>query len=327
LKTPDIQDFLKKIAGCRILVIGDVMVDTYLWGQVSRISPEAPVPVVMHRRSENRMGGAANVALNIRSLGAEPLMCAVIGSDENGRVFRKMTEGLGMTVRGLVESNLRTTTCKTRIFAGHQQLLRLDMEDDQYVDAGMEEDLWKRILTFAGEGTPGAIVFQDYDKGVITPQLIERTIQLANEKGIPTLIDPKRRNFNYYRNATLFKPNFKEMTEGLNLHLQKENTDELLQAARQLQLDAQFKMVMITLSEKGMLICTKDEVHLVPTRARDVADVSGAGDTVIAMASLCLAAGLSARETAELSNLAAGLVCEKAGVVPVERDWLLGYNR
>jgi rfaE bifunctional protein kinase chain/domain len=325
LESTFLSGLLKKFESYRVLIVGDVMVDSYIWGKVSRISPEAPVPVVMHTHTENRLGGAANVALNVHSLGAIPILCSVIGTDENGQIFKDLIRKLEIPDVGLIESDIRITTNKTRIFSGHQQLLRVDQEDDQYIGEELENALWQRIQAIINQNTIAAIIFQDYDKGVITPGLIEKVISLGNNLNIPTLIDPKKRNFGHYSNATLFKPNFIELTEGMNLKIKKNDFDGVHDAARILQKNAGFGMVMITLSEYGMLISKGNECRVVPTQARDVADVSGAGDTVIGIASLCLAAGLNAYETAKLANLAAGLVCEKVGVVPIEKEWLLHF--
>ncbi len=326
MNTSPIGNLLEKFGGLKVLIIGDVMLDSYIWGKVSRISPEAPVPVVMHSHAENRLGGAANVALNVQSLGALPVMCSVIGDDENGHAFKSLIRKLGMPEEGLIESSSRITTSKTRIIAGHQQLLRLDKETDQYIDDETESLLWQRIQALVNQNNIASIVFQDYDKGVITPGLIEKVISLGNAWKIPTLVDPKKRNFSHYRNATLFKPNFKELTEGLNLEIDKTDYAAVHAAARELQEKAGFSMVMITLSEHGMLVSSGNDYQVVPTQARDVADVSGAGDTVIAMASLCLAIRMNIGSMAVLANLAAGLVCEKVGVVPIEKEWLMKFN-
>jgi len=323
LDTSRIADLLKEFENHRILVIGDVMVDAYLWGNVSRISPEAPVPVVNYLTSEKRPGGAANVALNIHSLGAVPVICTVIGDDEDGRTLRGIMKDLNMTEEGIIISENRKTTIKTRIIAGRQQLLRIDREDDGQIEQDIEIRLFNRIEALISGTKINAIVFQDYDKGVITPGLIENVITLANEKGIPTLVDPKKRNFSFYRNATLFKPNYKELTDGINSEIRKNDFPALQEAARELRESAGFKVVLVTLSEEGMLVSSGQDYHVVPTVAIDIADVSGAGDTVIAVASLCLASGLHPHEMAKIANLAAGLVCERVGVVPVKKEWLL----
>lgn len=318
-----ISSILQQFEELKVLIVGDVMVDSYVWGKVSRVSPEAPVPVVIRTHTENRLGGAANVALNVKSLGAIPILCSVIGDDENSKIFRGLIRDMGMPEEGIITAVERVTTSKTRIIAGHQQLLRVDQEEDQYIHSTLENALWQRIQALVNQHNIAAIIFQDYDKGVITPGLIDKVISLGNSWKIPTLVDPKKRNFIHYRNATLFKPNFKELTEGMHLDLRKSDFEGIHEAARKLQEQAGFRLVMITLSELGMLISNGEEFRVVPTHVRDVADVSGAGDTVIAMASLCLAAGLDAYDMARLANLGAGLVCERIGVVPVEKEWLL----
>jgi len=326
VKNQQLSALLETFENLRVLIIGDVMLDSYVWGRVSRISPEAPVPVVMQMNTENRLGGAANVALNVKSLGGIPVMCSVIGSDENSRHFRNLVKELGMPDDGLISSEKRITTNKTRIIAGNQQLIRVDNETDLYIEAALENALWDRIQAVINQYPVSAIIFQDYDKGVITRGLIEKTIELGNIRKIPTLVDPKKRNFKYYKHATLFKPNYKELTDGMNLDFEKSDFNKVHEAAKILHEKSGFDIVLITLSEHGMLISKDGEYQVVPTHAREIADVSGAGDTVIAMASLCLAAGVEPYRMARLSNLAAGLVCERVGVVPVEKDWLLNAD-
>jgi len=326
VKNQQLSALLKQFENLRILILGDVMLDSYVWGKVSRISPEAPVPVVMHMNTENRLGGAANVALNLKSLGAVPVMCSVIGTDESSKQFRKLVGEFGMPEEGLIGADDRITTNKMRIVAGNQQLLRVDHEVDHYISEKLEKELWERIETLIIHNGISAIIFQDYDKGVITRDIIEKTIALGNKRNIPTLVDPKKRNFNYYHDATLFKPNYKELTEGMNLDFNKSDFTRVHEAAQELQKRSGFRMVLVTLSEHGMLISQDNNYKVVPTLAREVSDVSGAGDTVIAMASLCLATETGAYQMARLSNLAAGLVCEKVGVVPIEKEWLLEAN-
>ena len=325
LKNKAIADILKNFENKRVLVLGDVMVDSYLWGSVNRISPEAPVPVLNYLTSEKRLGGAANVALNIHSLGAVPVICSVVGADDDGNILRTLMKELRMPEEGLIISERRRTTIKTRIIAGRQQLLRIDREDDTPIEADIESRLLGRIEELISADNIDAIVFQDYDKGVITPAVIARIIKVANDKMIPTLVDPKKRNFSFYKNATLFKPNFKELTEGLNTTISRTDFPSLQKAARELQDKAGFGIVLVTLSEEGMLVSAGDIYHVVPTEAMDVADVSGAGDTVIAVASLCLATGMAPFDMARIANFAAGKVCEKVGVVPVKKEWLINY--
>jgi rfaE bifunctional protein kinase chain/domain len=321
-----IQELLEQFSKLKVLIIGDVMVDSYLWGHVSRISPEAPVPVVTQSKSEYRMGGAANVARNIKALGAKPVLCSVIGKDSNGELFLSLLSDEGLTEEGILRSNSRITTVKTRIIAGSQHLLRVDHEMDDYIDMQQELLLFSKVESMITEFNIDAIIFQDYDKGVITPFLIEKITTLATIKNIPTLVDPKKRNFTHYRNTTLFKPNFKELVEGLNIQVDKKDFDSVFNSAKLLHENASIKLVMITLSELGIMISDNRSYHVIPAEIRDIADVSGAGDTVIGMAALCLASGLSPRQTAALANLAGGIVCEKVGVVPIEKELLMKEN-
>jgi len=322
----NIRELLDTFRNLKVMVVGDVMIDSYLWGNVARISPEAPVPVITQTHTESRLGGASNVALNLRSLGAIPIICTVIGEDDAGILFRTMTIKQRMASQGIIRSPLRKTTVKTRVIAGNQHMIRIDDEADEYLDKELSEQLWKRISDIIESQEVQAVVFQDYDKGVISPEIIRKTVGLTRKKKIPTLADPKSRNFKHYRGVSLFKPNFKELTEGLNLHIAKNDFKAIFGAAKRLIKEADFSLVMTTLSEHGILITNGRKYEVVPTQIRDVADVSGAGDTVIAMASLCMAAGLDTFTLARLSNLAAGLVCEKVGVVPVEKEWLLNAD-
>ena len=321
-----IHEILEHFSKLQLLIIGDVMVDSYLWGHVSRISPEAPVPVVSQSKSEYRLGGAANVARNVKALGAEPVLCSLIGKDSNGDLFLRLLSDEGLTDKGILRTNNRITSVKTRIISGSQHLLRVDHEMDDYIDMQEELLLFSKVESIATKSKIDAIIFQDYDKGVITPFLIEKIITLAAGQNIPTLVDPKKRNFMHYKNATLFKPNFKELVEGLNIHIEKKDFDSVFNAAKLLHENASFKLIMITLSELGIMISDNSSYHVIPAEIRDIADVSGAGDTVIGMAALCLASGLSPRQTAALANLAGGIVCEKVGVVPIEKELLLKEN-
>jgi rfaE bifunctional protein kinase chain/domain len=314
-----LSEFSKK----KIIIIGDVMVDEYLWGKVERISPEAPVPVVNCTEREYRMGGAANVAINVKSLGAEPLMCSVIGNDEVGSIFRDLLRKRGMTEEGIVVSKERKSTVKTRVIGNHQQLLRVDHEITSFLNHDVEEELLESITRIINEQHIDALIFQDYDKGIITPTIIEGVTHIAREKNIPVLVDPKKRSFLNYKYVTLFKPNYKELIEGLNVNPGKSNADSLYNSIQVLHQKYQIENVMVTLSEKGVFISDGKEYKIIPAEARDIADVSGAGDTVIATTALCLTAGLDAFETASLANLAGGLVCERLGVVPITREILI----
>ncbi len=321
-----LSEILNDFNNHNVMVIGDVMVDSYLWGSVSRISPEAPVPIVSCTKRENRLGGAANVAENIRSLGAKPVICSVIGKDEKGEIFKDILKSQDLVGDGLIETDARPTTIKTRIISNNQQLLRVDQEIEDYLSAELEHKLTDRILAVINGRKIDAIIFQDYDKGVITPGLIERVISYANEKSIPTFVDPKKRNFNTYKNATLFKPNFRELTSGLNIDIDKKDFNSVFNAAKLLHKHGAFDLVLITLSELGILISDSKNYHVVPAVVRDVADVSGAGDTVIATAALAFLSGMSPKQIAALANLAGGIVCERPGVFPIEKKLLLKDN-
>lgn len=321
-----LKQLLDDFKNRKVIIVGDVMVDSYIWGDVTRISPEAPVPVVSQKRSEYRMGGAANVARNIKSLGAEPFLCSVIGTDIYGEIFSGLMTKEHMSEEGIIKSGERPTTVKTRIISGSQQLLRIDNEIEDYLSNNMQDNLFANFNSLCTKYKIDAVIFQDYDKGVITSDLIDKITAFSLKNNIPVLVDPKKRNFRYYRNATLFKPNFKELVDGLNIHVDKKDFDSVYHAAKMLHSDAGFKLIMVTLSEHGILISDDKDYHVIPAEVRDIADVSGAGDTVISMAALCLAAGLSPKQTAALSNLAGGLVCEKVGVVPVETELLLKEN-
>ena len=310
-----------------IMVIGDVMVDSYLWGKVERISPEAPIPIVALRKRENRMGGAANVAMNIKAMGAKPILCSVIGTDDKGDTFLELLQKEKISSKGIVRSQRRITTTKFRIFGNTYQLLRVDEEvEDDLVHADYLT-LSRVIDRILETENVHCIVFQDYNKGVITPKLITEVVRKARKRNIPVAVDPKKKNFEAYSNVTLFKPNLKELGEGIKIELDPENRDSVIEAAQDLRERLKCDYVMTTLSEHGMLMSMKDRLDqkniFIPAHIRSIADVSGAGDTVISVAALCLAAQCSPREIASISNLAGGLVCEQVGVVPVSKDKLL----
>ncbi len=298
------------------------MIDAYMWGKVERISPEAPVPVVTGTSEESRLGGAANVALNIQALGANPILCSVIGNDIRAQNFYELLDKQGITRSGIITDESRPTTVKTRIISNHQHLLRVDREVDTPLSPAMEKIFIREILSILDKTSVSAIIFEDYDKGTITPLVIEKVVEKANKLKIPTLTDPKKRNFNNYNNITLFKPNFKELSEGLKIEVNKSNSESIFKAASLLHKSMNINLVMITLSEAGVFISDGSTYKLIPAHIRDIADVSGAGDTVIGVASLCLSSGLDPFTTAVVSNMAGGLVCEKIGVVPVDKNQL-----
>ncbi len=326
-----LDELFDQFAGKKVMIIGDVMIDAYLWGKVDRISPEAPVPVVSVKRRENLLGGAANVALNIRALQAVPLLCSVIGNDVRGDEFLDLLKQDGIARDGIVRCPDRVTTTKFRIIGNNAQMLRVDEEMDTDLSAEDERLLLGVMDGLLKAGEVSVIVMQDYNKGVLTRTLIEKVLKSAAELGIPVVIDPKHKNFDAYQGVSLFKPNLKELKEGLNIDAEINSTEQIRQAVADWQSKQSIETMMVTLSEAGLFIrdTAEGEVKefLLPAHLRKIADVSGAGDTVISVASLCKALKLSAYLTAALSNIAGGLVCEYVGVVPVNRDRLLNEAR
>lgn len=304
-----------------VLIVGDVMLDSYLWGAVDRISPEAPVPVVNVKRREQRLGGAGNVIMNIKALGCTPLVCAVIGKDEDGARFKEIMSMREVATEGLVESDDKVTTVKHRILAGSQHILRIDTEDDGALNEKDTEQLLRNVKQMLPKAD--VLLFQDYDKGVLNKETISSITAMAKKTGIPIAVDPKKRNFLSYEGVDLFKPNLKELREGLGLEVTAGSTKELDAAAIGLEKHLKHKASLITLSEHGVYIRHDDSSTVIPAHKREIADVSGAGDTVISIAAACLGLGLPLEFTAALSNLGGGLVCEHVGVVPINRDDLL----
>jgi rfaE bifunctional protein kinase chain/domain len=319
----DIKKLFNKFKKQKVLIIGDVMIDSYLWGRVDRISPEAPVPVLSNIHIEKRLGGAANVALNIKAMGAVPILCSVIGNDDSGKEFIELMSFQNLTDVGIIIENNRITTRKTRVISSNQHLLRLDEEQDDYIRPEPEKRIIDFVLNILTEGSIDSVIFQDYDKGVITQRIINDVIKAANKQNVPVLVDPKKRNFLHYEKVSLFKPNFKELNQGLKAEIDKHDLESIASAMENLRKSRNHKMVMVTLSEMGIMINDKSEYHHISAEIRDIADVSGAGDSVISIACLCVAAGLPPIEIAALSNLAGGQVCERAGVVPVDKDQLI----
>ena len=311
----------------KILVIGDVMVDSYLWGKVDRISPEAPVPVVAVKKRENRLGGAANVALNLKSLGAKPVLCSVIGNDLKGNEFIELLKNENLSFEGITKSSHRITTTKFRVIGNNSQLIRVD---EEIITDLIKNDLDKLLTVISGllnKNDIKAIVFQDYNKGILTKDLIRKVIALANDKNIPVVVDPKKKNFGEFKNIDLFKPNLKELKEGLKMEADLGENSVLKNAVDKLHKRQNIKTILTTLSEKGVLISSKVsenkfEKHFIPAHVRVISDVSGAGDTVISVATLCLVAGLAPKDIASISNLAGGIVCEEVGVVPINKERL-----
>ncbi|MGV3685675.1 MAG: bifunctional heptose 7-phosphate kinase/heptose 1-phosphate adenyltransferase [Daejeonella sp.] len=312
-----------KFNSLNILIIGDVMIDSYVWGKIDRVSPEAPVPVVQVTKKENRLGGAANVALNVQSLGANPIICAIIGNDAEGKDLLSLLERAQLSSEGIISTEGRLTTVKTRIIAHNHHVVRVDAETDTNISEDLSRLVQAKIAGIITEKNIDAIIFEDYDKGLISEELITFTVTLANQKGIVTAVDPKKRNFHFYKDVSLFKPNLKELKEGLKTNIDPVSMTQIEAAVDEIKAKLNAKNVMLTLSEHGVFISTGKGQKLIPAHVRSIADVSGAGDTVIATAALCLASGLDEFRTAAVANLAGGLVCEHVGVVPIDKEQLL----
>ena len=318
-----LQTLFENFNNLRVLIIGDVMVDAYVWGRSTRLSPEAPVPVVHVARTEQRLGGAANVALNVQALGATPLLCAVIGADAGGDQLLQLLHDNHLVADGIIRSAHRPTTVKQRILAHGQQLLRIDSEIETDINAEESVQLlaaYDDLLT-----RTDVVIFEDYDKGVLSEAIITECIARARQRNIPTVVDPKKKNFLAYRQCTLFKPNLKELREGLKLEFGPPDADRpgFEAAVARLREVLEPETVLVTLSEYGVFAQQNSTKTYLPAHLRTISDVSGAGDTVISIAALCVALGRSAAFTAALANLGGGLVCEQVGVVPVEKQRLL----
>ena len=317
-----VQSFFSSLSDKTILVVGDVMIDAYLWGKVERISPEAPVPIVHIQKKENRLGGAANVALNVNSLGAKAIMCSVVGDGSKGDIFRKTAKDLGFSTEGIIDSTERMTTVKTRVISGGHHIVRIDDEITWPLSATDERNLLDCIDQILSRQKIDAIVFEDYDKGVLTERVIQYVISKAKALNIPVSVDPKLKNFKAYVGCSLFKPNLKELKEGMKVEFAADDTASIEQSLVNLRNELNAEGVMVTRSEDGVTSFDGENFSTHSAHKREIVDVSGAGDTVIAVASLALASNWNLSDIAELANLAGGLVCEKVGVVPIDKELL-----
>ena len=319
----EISTLFKNFNHLNVLIIGDVMIDAYYYGNVNRISPEAPVPIVAVNKKDNRLGGAANVALNIKALGANPILCSVIGTDDASKKLTTLLNDENLSTEGIINSDERITTVKTRVIGNKHQVLRVDSENEHPLSTVENTQLTHVVEKIIETKKIDVLIFQDYDKGVITKEIITSIVSLCNTKNIPTAVDPKKRNFNDYKHVTLFKPNLKELKEGLNINLSPSEINKIKAALEQLNELQHNKINFVTLSDYGVLIKEEDTTHHISAHIRSIADVSGAGDTVISVASLCLALHQPIKIIAEIANLSGGLVCESVGVVPIDKDQLL----
>ncbi len=306
---------LESFSNLNILIVGDVMIDAYFFGSVERISPEAPVSIISVSSKDQRPGGAANVALNIKSLGAKPILCSIIGNDSEGKDLKNLLTNEGLLTDGLFEDASRPTTLKTRVISDDTHLLRIDHESTKPISKQLED----AIMDFIRHSLSSihAIILEDYNKGVLTENLITSIIALANKHNIPSIVDPKSDNFLAYKNCTLFKPNRKEIKEGLKTELDLSHAENVDLAATSLMNLLGCKNIMVTLSEDGVISKSQTETFLIKAHQRNIIDVSGAGDTMVSLAALCMASGMDIEKTTEIANIAGGLVCQKVGVVPI----------
>ena len=323
VKKEHIREIFKSFNNLNVLVIGDVMVDSYLWGSVNRISPEAPVPIVTVKHKERRLGGAANVALNLQALGATPILCSVIGVDYEGQAFLDLLRQQKLSQKGILKSRERITTVKTRVIGNNYQVVRVDEEWEEDIVASEVDQLQQLISFILQHDKIDVIIFEDYNKGLITNKIIQKTVDLAKKLGIPVAVDPKKKNFLNYKGVTLFKPNLKELREGLKVDFSVDNGNEMQRLLSSFRHKQKISTILLTLSEKGICTNSRTVKEILPAHFRNIADVSGAGDTVISVAALCLALETDPVLLAALANLAGGLVCEQVGVVPLDKDQLL----
>lgn len=319
----NLQKIFQKSRKKRIAVIGDVMLDKYVYGDVARISPEAPVQVVDVNRTEYKLGGAANVANNIKTLDSEPVLIGVIGDDIDGDMFLETLRKQKIAATGIFKDTTRPTTTKTRVIAHAQHILRIDHEIKQNVIGKLSQN----ILNFIKSNLSGfeCIILQDYNKGVLPKPVINKVISMFREAGKPVLVDPKFDNFFEYKNVTVFKPNRKEIQDVMGVRI--DGDDSAVEIGKKLFEIMKCEWLILTRGEKGMMLFDKEKnktiVHNIPTKARRVADVSGAGDTVISTLAVALCGGASIGEAIILANQAAGLVCEEVGIVPISKKALL----
>ena len=315
----NVKNLFSEFNSKKILVIGDSMIDSYLFGEINRTSPEAPVPVVETKKHESRLGGAANVALNLKSLGATPILCSAIGDDKEGKLFIELMRKEDLTTEGMIISKIKRTTLKTRVIANDKHQLRIDEEDSSPIDNEIELiDLIKKLIY-----NIDVVVLQDYNKGVLTSNVINEVIKIANNNNIPSIVDPKKDNFFNYKNCTIFKPNLAEIKIGMNINDELRNLKDLNNVTTKLRLQLNSDAVLLTLSSRGICLESHNNFHQFPSYKRKLVDVSGAGDTVISVAALCLSTNINYSDLTILSNLAGGLVCEAVGVIPINKEKFL----
>lgn len=319
----DFHDLFNRFSSLKVGVVGDVMLDTYMWGEVDRVSPEAPVPIVSLKNKDHRIGGAGNVALNIQSLGAKAFVLSVLGDDDDAEKLSSLFTSQNINCSYCIRSKERITTNKTRVISRNQQMMRLDAEITNDLCKEDEKKLIELFEQFVEKEKPDVVILEDYNKGVLTEATIKVVISICKNAGIVTAVDPKRKNFLEYKGVDIFKPNLKEVKDALNLLFSEVNLNLLQDIHSELNHLLHNKISFITLSEKGVFYQQDTTSAIIPSHLRSIADVSGAGDTVIAVASLVYTATKNANMMAEVANIAGGLVCEEVGTVAIDKHKLL----
>ncbi len=305
--------------GKRIVVLGDLMLDRYIWGSVSRISPEAPVPVLEVENESARLGGAANVANNIKSLGAEPILFGIVGDDGAGEKISNILDEMSLTKEGIIKIPDRPTTVKTRVIAHGQHVVRMDQEVKKDIDEKSVSHVMSILESMRSE--IDGLILEDYNKGMLTKKLLSEVVKFARKNDKVVGVDPKQNNFFEFKHVTVFKPNRKEAENALQMPIGSD--EQAVEAARELLKRLECENILLTRGEKGMTLFAKDESYAhFPTKARKVADVSGAGDTVISTFTLALISGATITEAAAIANHAGGIVCGEVGIAPVEKEKL-----
>ena len=316
------SSILKNFGDHHVMIIGDVMLDRYLYGTVTRISPEAPVPVLDFERTDHRLGGAANVALNILAMRSKVSLIGLIGKDEEGEIFRRLLREANISDEWLVSEDTRKTTLKTRVMARGQHLLRVDREDRSMISRELENEILDIIRQSIRTNRPDGIILQDYNKGLLSCRIIEEAIESARSVHIPVFVDPKSEHIVSYSGCTVFKPNLQEATQILG-HPVAINNRDLEMAASGLRNLLDHELTLITLSDKGLYLKRKgNEGIYVPSIPQEIADVCGAGDTVISALTLCYLSGGNDENIANLSNIAGHIACRYSGVSPVSIEQL-----
>jgi len=316
MKRSEVKTILSRFDKARILVIGDLILDEFIWGRADRISPEAPVPVVWAQSQSYMPGGASNVANNIASLGAKVFLYGVVGDDKNGNILTDKLREKRVNCDGILIDSLRPTTVKTRIIAAHQQMVRVDWENVERLSLDKAKKMIEVVKNRIDD--MDALIIEDYGKGVITPFLLENIISMAKRRKKIITVDPKIEHFSYYKGVTAMTPNEKEASAGAGIKI--ENERDVDEAGRRLLKNLKCEGILITLGEKGMKLYKGKNITHIPTVAQEVFDVSGAGDTVISVFTLALSCGLKMEDASRLANVAAGIVVGKVGVAVVTKN-------